>query len=91
MDVSLSLEFSIVTTPSFPTALITSETNLPISSSLLADIVATCCSLSELISIASDCSLRDSTTLSTALSIPRFKSIGLAPSLTSFNPSVIIA
>ena len=38
-----------------------------------------------------DCLRKFSTTAITALSIPRFKSIGLAPAATFFNPAVTIA
>ena len=63
----------------------------PIVSSLLAEIEATCLIFSEESPTFLDCFARCSTIASTALSIPLFKSIGLAPAATFFNPSFTIA
>ena len=89
-DVSPVLLSSTVTTPSLPTALIASAIILPTVSSLLAEIVATCCigsspATSLLIPFSVD------TTCITALSIPLLSSIGLPPDDTRLKPSSIIA
>ena len=76
-------------TPSFPTLSIASEMNFPISSSA-AEIAPTCAILS-LESTVTLISRRRSTATFTALSIPFLIPIGLAPLVTFFNPSVIIA
>jgi len=59
---------------------------LPIVSSLLAEIVPTCAiSFGSLVGF--DIFLSSVAIESTALSIPRFRSIGLYPAATSFEPS----
>ena len=59
--------------------------------SLLADIEATCLIISEELLTFFDCLFRFSVITATALSIPAFKSIGLAPAATFFKPSFTIA
>ena len=77
---------STVITPSLPTFSIASEMSSPISSSLLAEIEATCAiSLEEVRSFDSFSS--PPTTASTAASMPRLRSIGLEPAVTLRSPS----
>src|SRR5688572_13949635 len=59
---------------------------LPMFSSPLAEIVPTC-AMSCLPLVGFDCDLSESTTATTACSMPRLMSIGLAPAATSFAPS----
>ena len=59
--------------------------------SLLAEIEATCLILSNEFPTWVDCLFKSLTIALTALSIPLFKSIGLAPAATFFNPSFTIA
>ncbi len=63
----------------------------PIVSSLFAEIAPTCWIFSMLSPTSSDCDCKLSTTILTAFSIPLFKSIGLAPAATFFNPVETIA
>ena len=56
----------------------------------LAEIVPTC-SISLEVSQGLDKFLSSETTAFTALSIPRFKSIGFIPAATAFKPSFTIA
>ena len=65
--------------------------NLPIVSSLLAEIVAICSILLLSDPTSFEIFFRLTTISATALSIPRLRSIGLAPAATFFNPAVIIA
>ena len=58
---------------------------------MLAEIDATCFIFSEESPTATACLLNSATIVSTALSIPLFKSIGLAPAATFFKPSFTIA
>ena len=60
-------------------------------SSLLADILATCLIFSEESPTSTDCDLNSPTIESTALLMPRFKSSGLAPAATFFNPSLTMS
>src|SRR5499426_1857788 len=89
-SVSADFDSSTVITPSLPTFSIASAMRLPMVLSLLAAMVATCAisflSLVDLLSF-----LSSSTTASTAVSIPRFSPIGLAPAVTFFRPSRKIA
>ena len=87
--VSSACDSSIVITPSLPTLSIASDMNFPISSSA-AEIAPTWAILS-LESTVTLISRRRSTATLTALSIPFLIPIGLAPLVTFFNPSVIIA
>ena len=80
----------MVITPSFDTLRMASAMSLPITASLLAEIVATCSILSKSLPTVCACALILSTTFTTALSIPRFKSIGLAPAVTFFKPTPTI-
>ena len=59
--------------------------------SLLAEIVATCSIFAKSVPTVWLCFLSESTTTPTALSIPRLRSIGLAPAVTFFSPTPIIA
>ena len=81
---------STVITPSLPTRSIACAMRSPIVSSEFAEIVAICW-ISFLSDAAVELFLIDSTTTSTALSIPRFNSIGLAPAVTNLLPSLKIA
>ena len=84
--VSAVLLSSTVMTPSLPTFCIASASLAPISLSPLALIVPTCSiSFGSFVCFASF--LSDSTTASTALSMPRLISIGLWPAATSLLPS----
>ena len=63
----------------------------PISESLLAEMRATFSIFSKSSPTSSACALIASTTLATALSIPRLMSIGFAPAATFFSPVFTIA
>src|SRR3954463_9196581 len=77
---------STVITPSLPTLSIASAMILPISASPLAEIEPTCAiSLLDLQGFESFFS--SSTVVATALSMPRFRSIGFMPAATNFMPS----
>ncbi len=82
------LESSTVITPLYPTFSMAPAIRPPISSSLLADIVATWMILS--LSFTSWlCSLMCFTTASVALSMPFLTSMGFAPAVMFLIPSVI--
>ena len=85
------LPSSTVMTPSLPTLAIASAMILPMSRSLLEATVATfsISSVLTLISLLMPLSL--ATMSSTAFSMPRFMSIGLAPETTARRPSLKIA
>ena len=85
-SVSRLFASSTVITPSLPTFSIASAIILPISLSPLAEIVPTCATSSEVV-IFCDCDSSDFTTELTAVSIPRFRSIGFMPAATAFAPS----
>ncbi len=85
--VSIDLASSTVMTPSLPTFSIASAMMSPMTVSPLALIVPTC-AISVLPLVGFDCSLRFSTILATAASMPRLMSIGLWPAATSLRPSV---
>ena len=89
-SVSVPFASSTVITPSFPTTSIAFAIKEPMVSSLLAEIDATCLILSLSEPTSFDNFLSSSTTVLTALSIPLFKSIGLAPAATFFKPALII-
>ena len=89
--VSVPFASSTVITPSLPTFTKASAINLPIVSSLLAEIVATCCIFLASLPTVWLWLRKFSTIKETALSIPRFKSIGFAPAATILRPSLIIA
>ena len=65
--------------------------SLPIASSLLADIVAICSILLLSLPTCLEILRKFETTSVTALSIPRLRSIGLAPAATFLRPAVTIA
>ena len=77
-------------TPSCPTLSMTSAICFPIVVSELAEIVAIC-SISSLPTTGREDADKPLTITSTALSIPRLSSIGLAPAVTYLLPSVKIA
>jgi hypothetical protein len=84
--VSVPFASSTVITPSLPTFSIASAIRSPIAVSLLAEIVPTwAISSRPLTSLLNR--LISPTTAATALSMPRFRSIGLAPAVTFFRPS----
>ena len=82
---------STVITPSLPTFPKALAINSPITSSLLAEIDAICFIFSESLPTTFACLAKSVTIASTALSIPRFKSIGFAPAATFFKPSFTMA
>ena len=84
-DVSSVLASSTVITPSLPTLSIASAMILPIVRSLLAEIIPTWATM--LPDTGRDIFLISSTMTSTAFSMPRLSSIGLAPATTFFAPS----
>ena len=88
-EVSIDLASSTVMTPSLPTFSIASAMILPMVSSLLAEIVPTWAIAAPLTGLA--CFFSSATITSTAFSMPRFSSIGLAPATTFFAPSRKIA
>ena len=87
--VPIPLDSSTVITPSLPTFSIASAIIWPISSSP-AEIDATC-AIASLPSTVIECALISSTSCLTAISMPRFSTIGLAPAATLRMPSRIIA
>jgi hypothetical protein len=84
--VSIVLASSTVIVPSLPTLSMASAMIWPIVASPLAEMVATCaisvCSFTFLA-----CFAMPSTITATALSMPLFRLIGLAPAVTFFSPS----
>ncbi len=82
----MPLASSTVTTPSRPTFSIASARIRPIVASPLAEIVPTC-AISSFVRVWRDCLPRLSTRTATALSIPRFRSIGFIPAATILLPS----
>ena len=77
-------------TPSLPTFSKACVINSPIAESLFAEIDAICCIFSdEFPTVLADL-FNSSTIALTALSTPLFKSIGLAPAVTFFKPSLTI-
>ncbi len=70
---------------------IASAISFPIALSLLAEIVATCSILLLSAPTSFDIFFNSATTAITALSIPRFKSIGFAPAATFLSPPVTMA
>src|ERR1700737_4249932 len=81
---------STVITPSLPTFCIASAIMRPISTSPLALTVAIW-AISSLVETFLGCFRTSSTTTPTAISTPRFKSIGFMPATTAFAPSWMIA
>ena len=84
---SRPLPSSTVITPSLPTLSIASAIVLPIDSSALAEIAPTC-AISLLVVHGLLIFFSSSTTAITALSMPRFRSIGFMPAATYFMPSL---
>ena len=89
-SVSSDFASSTVITPSLPTFSIASARNSPISASPLAEIVPTW-AISWLDVTFLVFFLRSSTTASTAMSMPRLRSIGFMPAATAFEPSLTMA
>ncbi len=89
-SVSRLFDSSTVMTPSLPTFFIASAILLPISVSPLAEIVPTW-AISSLEVTFLALAFSSATTAATARSMPRFRSIGLAPAATDFAPSLTIA
>src|SRR3984957_4746526 len=89
-SVSSDLASSTVMTPSLPTFFMASERNLPISASPLEEIVPTWAISSFEVTFL-EFLTRSATTASTAMSIPRFRSIGFMPAATDLAPSRTIA
>src|SRR2546427_9926669 len=88
--VSRPFASSTVNTPSLPTFSIASAMSLPISESLFAEIVPTW-AISLRPAVGTEIFFNSSTTVSTALSMPRFSAIGFDPAVTDFRPSRKIA
>ena len=88
--VSIDLASSTVIVPSLPTFSIASAIILPIVSSPFAEIVPTW-AISSLVLIFLLSLTKLETKVSTALSIPLFRLIGLAPAVTFLRPSLYIA
>src|SRR5215470_5928741 len=89
-SVSRLLASSTVITPSLPTFFIASARKRPISWSPLAEIVPTW-AISSLDVTFLEFFLSSSTTVSTARSMPRLRSIGFMPAATALEPSLTIA
>ena len=89
-SVTAVLASSTVMTPSLPTFSIASARKRPISVSPLAEIVPTCAISSLLVTLRA-LRFSSSTMASTALSMPRFRSIGFMPAATALAPSLTIA
>ena len=89
-SVSSDFASSTVITPSLPTFCIASAIISPTSRSPLAEIVPTW-AISSLVEIFFERFLMSATTASTAMSTPRFRSIGFMPAATAFAPSRTIA
>src|SRR6476646_6097298 len=89
-SVSSDLASSTVMTPSLPTFFMASERNLPISASPLAEMVPTWAISSFEVTFL-EFLTRSATTASTAMSMPRFRSIGFMPAATDLAPSLTIA
>ena len=89
-SVSRLLASSTVITPSLPTFFIASARKRPISWSPLAEMVPTW-AISSLEVTFFEFFLSSSTTVSTARSMPRLRSIGFMPAATALAPSLTIA
>ena len=90
VSVSNPLFSSTVITPSLPTRAIASAICRPTSVSPLAEIVPTL-AISSLSPTGLDMALISATTAATAVSMPRFRSIGFMPAATDFMPSLTMA
>src|SRR3954452_7794887 len=84
------LPSSTVMTPSLPTLSIASAMILPIDSSLLAEMEPTCAISLEVV-VGLEALRSCSVSCSTALSMPRLRSIGFMPAATYFMPSRTMA
>src|ERR1700722_1702613 len=89
-SVSSDLASSTVITPSLPTFFIASARKRPISASPLAEIVPTW-AISSFDVTFFELASRSFTMASTAMSMPRFRSIGFMPAATALAPSFTIA
>src|SRR5438105_78220 len=89
-SVSRLLASSTVITPSLPTFFIASARKRPISWSPLAEMVPTW-AISSFDVTFFEFFLSSSTTVSTAMSMPRLRSIGFMPAATALEPSLTIA
>src|SRR5467141_877997 len=89
-SLSSDLPSSTVITPSLPTLSIASEMILPMLASALAEIAPTW-AISLVVVQGLEIFFNSSTTATTALSMPRFRSIGFMPEATNFMPSRTIA
>src|SRR3954449_8778364 len=89
-SVSSDLASSTVMTPSLPTFFIASANMRPISASPLAEIVPTW-AISSLVDTGLARFLTSATIASTAMSMPRLRSIGFIPAATARTPSRTIA
>ena len=89
-SVSSDFASSIVITPSLPTLRIASAIISPISLSPLAEIVPIWV-ISASVETFFERLFRSATTASTAMSTPRFRSIGFIPAATALTPSRTIA
>src|SRR6266850_1707694 len=89
-SVSSDLASSTVMTPSLPTFFMASARNLPISASPLDEMVPIWAISSFEVTFL-EFLTRSATTASTAMSIPRFRSIGFMPAATDLAPSRTIA
>src|SRR6185437_10968359 len=85
-SVWMPLASSTVITPSLPTFCMASAIILPISVSPFAEMVPTC-AVSAGVVILRERAFSSSTTALTALSTPRFRSIGFMPAATALAPS----
>src|SRR5882762_2610602 len=89
-SVSSDLASSTVMTPSLPTFFMASARNLPISTSPLDEMVPIWAISSFEVTFL-EFLTRSATTASTAMSIPRFRSIGFMPAATDLAPSRTMA
>src|SRR3954453_23929263 len=89
-SVSRDLASSTVMTPSLPTFSMARAIISPISRSPLAEMVPTCAT-SALVPIFLERDLMSLTTVSTARSMPRLRSMGFMPAATDLTPSRTIA
>src|SRR6188474_3834069 len=88
-SVSSDFASSTVMTPSLPTFCMASAIMSPTVLSPFAEIVPTCATSAEVL-IFFDCLSRSLTTAMTAMSMPRFRSIGFMPAATYLAPSFTI-
>src|SRR5215831_19160459 len=89
-SLSRLLASSTVITPSLPTFCMALAIMSPMAFSPLAEIVPTCAISAEPLTFFARFSMSE-TTSATALSMPRFRSIGFMPAATDFNPSRTMA